>query len=59
MSKPLPDPALKKEAIEAFKASVDRDIDAGINNHEQGMTRMGFLFLGIFVAVIIVAALFP
>ena len=59
MSKPLPDPDLKKEAIQAFKARIGEDIDAGINNHEQSMTRLGFLFLGLFVAVIVVAALLP
>jgi hypothetical protein len=35
------------------------EVEEGIDHHEQSMTRMGFLFLGIFVAVIAIAALLP
>lgn len=35
------------------------DVEDGIQGHEAAMTRMGFLFLGIFIAVIVVAAILP
>jgi len=35
------------------------EVEEGIEHHEASMTKMGFLFLGIFIAVIAIAALLP
>lgn len=34
-------------------------IDEGVDDHEANMTKMGFLFLGIFASVIAIAAFLP
>lgn len=47
------------QVIEAFRDQIQEDVDKGIDAHEAKMTKLGFLFLGIFVAVIVVAALLP
>lgn len=57
--KPQPSADEKQAAFAAFREQMARDVDDGIQGHEASMTRMGFLFLGIFVAVIVVAALLP
>lgn len=57
--KPKPSPEEKDAAFQAFREQMARDVEGGIDGHEAAMTRMGFLFLGIFIAVIVVAAVLP
>ncbi|MFZ9148521.1 MAG: hypothetical protein ACO274_04895 [Vulcanococcus sp.] len=57
--KKVPDAAEKQAALDAFREEMAHEVEEGIDHHEQSMTRMGFLFLGIFVAVIAIAALLP
>lgn len=54
-----PTPDEKAAAFEAFRNDLVKSVGKGMEDHESKMTRMGFLFLGIFVAVIAVAALLP
>ncbi len=56
---PKPSSEDKDAAFAAFREQVARDVEGGIEAHETAMTRMGFIFLGLFVAVILVAALLP
>ena len=46
----------KDAAFAAFREQMSRDVQVGIAGHEAAMTRMGFLFLAIFIAV---AAVLP
>jgi len=48
----------KDAAFAAFREQMSRDVQVGIAG-EAAMTRMGFLFLAIFIAVIVVAAVLP
>lgn len=57
--KPKPSTEEKDAAFAAFRQQMARDVEDGIEGHEAAMTRMGFLFLGIFIAVIVVAAILP
>lgn len=57
--KPQPSADEKQAAFMAFREQMARRVDDGIQEHEASMTRMGFLFLGIFIAVIAIAALLP
>ncbi|MEN9495221.1 MAG: hypothetical protein RLZZ516_2788 [Cyanobacteriota bacterium] len=57
--KPNPTPEDRDAAFAAFREQMARDVEDGIEGHEAAMTRMGFLFLGIFIAVIVVAAILP
>ncbi|WP_198537798.1 hypothetical protein [Vulcanococcus limneticus] len=54
-----PSPEEKNAAFEAFRSDLMRSVDKGMKDHESKMTKMGFLFLGIFVGVIALAALLP
>lgn len=54
-----PTPEDKDAAFEDFRKDLHRAVDKGMEDHESRMTRLGFLFLGIFLAVIAVAALLP
>jgi hypothetical protein len=56
---PKPSPEEKDAAFAAFREQMARDVEGGIEAHEAAMTRMGVLFLALFVAVILVAALLP
>jgi len=56
---PQPSPQDKDAAFDAFRADLERAVDQGMEDHESKMTKMGFLFLGIFVGVIALAALLP
>lgn len=49
----------KDAAFEVFRTDLAKSVDQGMEDHESKMTKMGFLFLGIFVAVIAIAALLP
>jgi hypothetical protein len=54
-----PTPEEKDAAFQAFRADLDQAVDQGMVEHEAKMTRLGFVFLGVFVAVIVIAALLP
>jgi hypothetical protein len=58
MSQP-PAPQDKDAAFDAFRADLEKAVDQGMDDHESKMTKMGFLFLGIFAGVIALAALLP
>ena len=46
----------KLESFDRFREEMAKDIDEGVDDHELKMTKMGFMFLGIFVGVIALAA---
>lgn len=54
-----PSPEEKQAAFVAFREELDQEVQHGIENHEASMTKMGFIFLGIFIGVIAIAALLP
>ncbi len=54
-----PSPEEKQAALAAFREDLEHEVEHGIEHHEASMTKMGFLFLGIFVGVIALAALLP
>ena len=54
-----PSPEEKQAAFDAFREDLDKAVETGIDAHEAKMTKMGFLFLGIFIGVIAVAAFLP
>jgi len=54
-----PTPEEKNAAFEAFRDDLEKSVRKGMDDHEAKMTKMGFLFLGLFVAVIALAALLP
>ena len=58
MSQP-PAPQDKDAAFDAFRADLEKAVDQGMDDHESKMTKMGFMFLGIFAGVIALAALLP
>lgn len=47
------------QAMNAFRDEMKETIVEGVDDHEAKMTKMGFLFLGIFASVIAIAALIP
>lgn len=49
----------KHEAFDSFRDDLQVSVEKGIDDHESKMTKMGFMFLGIFVGVITIAALLP
>ena len=49
----------KLESFDRFREEMAKDVDEGVDDHESKMTKMGFLFLGIFVGVIALAAFLP
>jgi len=59
MTNNAPTPEEKEAAFDAFRADLEKAVDKGMEDHESKMTKMGFLFLGIFVGVIAIAALLP
>ena len=54
-----PTPDEKAAAIDSFRDDLTKSVGQGMEDHESKMTKMGFLFLGIFVGVIALAALLP
>ena len=54
-----PSPSEKKAAFDSFRDDLQESVSQGIDDHESKMTKMGFMFLGIFVGVIAIAALLP
>jgi hypothetical protein len=55
---PVP-PEDKDHALSEFRELISSDVEAGIDSHERKMTRMGFVFLAIFVGVIGLMAVLP
>jgi hypothetical protein len=55
---PVP-PEDKEQALAEFRKLISADVEAGIDSHERKMTRMGFVFLAIFVGVIGLMAVLP
>ena len=49
----------KQAAFDSFREDLHVSVEKGIDDHESKMTKMGFMFLGIFVGVIAIAALLP
>ena len=47
------------KAFNALREELDEAFDTAIEQHEAKMTKLGFVFLGIFVGVIALAALLP
>ena len=54
-----PTPEEKSAAFDQFRGDLEKAVAKGMDDHESKMTKMGFLFLGIFVGVIAIAALLP
>lgn len=54
-----PTPEEKSAAFDRFRVDLEKAVAKGMDDHESKMTKMGFLFLGIFVGVIAIAALLP
>ncbi len=54
-----PSESEKLESFERFREEMAKDVDDGVDDHESKMTKMGFMFLGIFVGVIALAAFLP
>ncbi|MEA5410820.1 hypothetical protein VB737_03480 [Synechococcus sp. BA-120 BA3] len=55
---PVP-PEDKDHALSEFRELISADVEAGIDSHERKMTRMGFVFLAVFVGVIGLMAVLP
>ena len=49
----------KLESFDRFREEIAKDVSEGVDDHESKMTKMGFMFLGIFVGVIALAAFLP
>ena len=49
----------KQAAFDSFRDELEVSVEKGIDDHESKMTKMGFMFLGIFIGVIAIAALLP
>ena len=49
----------KLESFKRFREEMAKDVEEGVDGHESKMTKMGFMFLGIFVGVIALAAFLP
>jgi type II secretory pathway component PulF len=54
-----PSESEKLESFERFREEMSKDVDEGVDDHESKMTKMGFMFLGIFVGVIALAVFLP
>ena len=54
-----PSESEKLESFDRFREEMAKDVDEGVDDHESKMAKMGFMFLGIFVGVIALAAFLP
>lgn len=54
-----PSESEKLESFDRFREEMAKDVNEGVDDHESKMTKMGFMFLGIFVGVIALAAFLP
>jgi hypothetical protein len=54
-----PTPEEKSAAFDGFRDDLQKAVAKGMDDHESKMTKMGFVFLGIFVGVIALAAFLP
>ena len=59
MSRKIPSDAEKEKAFHSFRSDLDAAVEKGVNDHESKMTKMGFIFLGIFVGIIAITAFIP
>ncbi len=59
MTPTAPSPEEKEQALAEFRKVISADVQNGIDQHESKMTRLGFLFLAIFVGVIALVAVLP
>ena len=59
MSRKIPSDAEKEKAFNLFRSDLDAAVEKGVNDHESKMTKMGFIFLGIFVGIIAITAFIP
>ena len=59
MSRKIPSDAEKEKAFHSFRSDLDAAVEKGVNDHKSKMTKMGFIFLGIFVGVIAITAFIP
>ena len=59
LMKKHPTDSEKQAAFDSFRDDLQVSVEKGIDDHESKMTKMGFMFLGIFVGVIAIAALLP
>ena len=59
LMKKHPTDSEKQAAFDSFRDDLQVSVEKGIDDHESEMTKMGFMFLGIFVGVIAIAALLP
>jgi len=54
-----PSESEKLESFDRFREEMAKDVNEGVDDHESKMTKMGFMFLGIFVGIIALAAFLP
>ena len=59
MNKKLPDPKQREQIFADFRSELGKRFDVAIEQHEAKMTKLGFVFLAVFLGVIAVAALLP
>ena len=59
MCKQSPDSKQKEQSFGAFRSELHEVFDDAIEKHEAKMTKLGFVFLAVFLAVIAIAALLP
>ncbi|NDF98003.1 MAG: hypothetical protein EB101_03550 [Chitinophagia bacterium] len=59
MSNQFPSPSDKEQAFDSFREELDDLVETAIDQHEAKMTKLGFVFLAIFVSVIAIAAFLP
>ena len=59
MSREIPSDEEKEKAFDSFRSDLDAAVEKGVNDHESKMTKMGFIFLGIFVGIIAITAFIP
>lgn len=54
-----PTPEEKEAAFAAFREELNEKVEEGIDDHESSMAKIGFLMLGVFIGVIVLASLLP
>ena len=59
MNKQSPDPKQREQMFADFRVELDQKFANEIQQHEAKMTKLGFVFLGVFLGVIAIAAFLP
>ena len=54
-----PDASEREKAYKALREDLDTVFEDAIEQHEAKMTKLGFVFLAVFIGVIAIAALLP